>query len=538
MALSLAGLAGAAYFSVRFASLASADHVLLATATAAFEAVAALGALAVAVVLRHRLVPLARRTVPRDVSVIVVRVSRECDPESLRVTLIALADLPPNRRAVVADVGGRAETEALAATYGAMYHVVDRRDRLALDVPIADDVRWVGVLDAGDVPAVEFIDVLTSIAASRFQFGVVQGAVRAVSERGVLEPCRLRDSLFVAGQLNPALGAAGAAMWRGSGAVFARAAWDDLCALPARHRRNETMASIVLRSRGWRVLAPAVPTLVATPGSPATAARVRQLRRACLDVLAAGATMRSSPLGRRGRLATRIGALAWITVHTGPARLATVLGVVAWSLVVGATPVPWSPAVAILGTVFWGALLAATAPGRNGSLRLGDGTRRALAGLFGMPLAAAVLGRRHRRGAPRVPAEIGGNLSGQPARVIDLTVQGAGIVVEHAVPVGTVATLMVSLPCPDGRRTGAVVKAVVRHTRPDGAHGGVRIGVSFADVPPSALEALTQFCRVNFPRRLLRAESVDATETGPSMLPEVDARSLDAGMFDLAGADR
>ena len=531
-------LAGSAYLAVRISALVRAEHMVLSALALMLEAAAAFGYLAVVAVLLRPRPGLARRTVPRDTTSIIVRVPRNCLPEWLQVTLIALADLPSNRTAIVADAEGRAEIAALAERYGAGYHVVARRDRLALGAPIAAGVRWVGVLDAGDVPAEEFIDVLTSIAAPHFQIGVVQGAVRAVSERGVLESCRLRDSRFVAGQLNPALGGGGAGMWCGSGAVFSRAAWDDLCERPARHRRNETMASIVLSARGWRILASAAPMIVATPGSPPTAARVRQLRRHGMDGLVAGLSLRSSPFGRGGTLSSRIGALAWITVHTGPVRLAAALGIGAWALAAGASPVAWSPVAVACGLGFWGALLGTMVSQGNGTLRPGDGARRAIAGLFGGPLAILVLGRRHRRSAPRVPAEIAGSLAGQLARVVDLTVDGAGLVIPRALPVGTLATLMISLPRSNGRRTGAVVKSVVRYARADLASGGARIGVSFRDVEPDDLEALTQFCRVSFPRRLLRSEPTDATQVEPWSAPPPELTTLDARVLAPAGAHR
>jgi len=122
--------------------------------------------------------------------------------------------------------------------------------------------------------------------------------------------------------------------------------------------------------------------------------------------------------------------------------------------------------------------------------------------------------------------------------VVDLTVDGAGLVIARALPVGTVATLMVSLPRSNGRRTGAVVKSIVRYARADQASGGTRIGVSFRDVEPDDLEALTQFCRVSFPRRLLRSEPTDATQIEPWSAPPPDLATLDARVLAPAGSHR
>jgi len=518
--LTLAGAAVVAHLFVRLATIDRAQHRALALVTLGAEVLWLFGVLTVAAALARPTTAHARRTVPDDETAVIVRVPRSPDPAGLRATLIALGTLPRNRHVVVADASGAAEVAALAATYGAAHHVTEPDDRLGTGVELGTTVRWVSILDSGDVPAMELVDALTSIAATRFDIAVVQGAVRAVSERGDLEQHRLREPILTAGRLNPALGAARAAMWCGSGAVFARAAWDDLCALPRRSRRNEMSASLALLGNGWQILAPPVPVVVATPGSASTQARVRLLRRRCADAVAATASLASIARRSRGTSGRRAWAVAWLVAHTGPARLAAGSALALASVLLGASPVVLTPSVVVSALLCSATLTLATVHDRLDAVRPGDGTRRAIGALTGGAVAAVLLGRAPRRAGPRVPADLAGSFAGRPASVVDLTVRGAGLVVPEPLTVGTRAALSVSLPRHDGRRTRVVVDGVVRYGRPDPA-AGFRVGIELVDVAPVAFEALTEFCRVSFPRRLLRALPPDARETSPSLLPEL-----------------
>lgn len=524
VALALVAVIG--HLATRAATLDRAANHPLAAVTWGIEAVWLLGVLGVAAVLRRPTGVTPRRTVPHDEAAVLVRVGRRPDPDALRSTLLALATLPRNRRTVVADASGNGEIESLALAHGAQYHSTSPGDRLGTEAPIDPAVRWVCILDAGDIPAMELVDALTSMAATSFEIGVVQGAVRSVSERGVLDPDRLREPLLTAGCLNAALGATGAAMWRGSGAVFSRAAWDDLGRLPRRHRRSETSASVALRARGWVLLAPALPVLVAASGVVRPRQRAARLRRLCLDAIGAIPSLVAGS-ARSAAFRRTLPSAAWLVAHTGPGRLLAALAIGVASCSAGASPVVVTPAVVVSTAVCWSALTLATTIGRRDAVRFGDGARRVLSAVLGGLAAVLLLGREPRRAAPRVPVDLAGSISGLPATVVDLTAGGAGLVVPQPIEVGMQTTFVVSLPRVDGRRVGVVSRAVVRHALPDPQAGGVRVGIELVDVPADAREALTEFCRVSFPRRLLRALPADARETSPSVLPELSAAGAD-----------
>lgn len=113
---------------------------------------------------------------------------------------------------------------------------------------------------------------------------------------------------------------------------------------------------------------------------------------------------------------------------------------------------------------------------------------------------------RHRqlRSDYRVRVDLAARIGANVARVSDLTVGGAALVVDEPRPVGSMFTLELRLPDVAGRRHTLELRCVVRSTQrisqPSGAEGGaVRIGVEFVRPTDEALDRLIEYSRIALP---------------------------------------
>lgn len=107
---------------------------------------------------------------------------------------------------------------------------------------------------------------------------------------------------------------------------------------------------------------------------------------------------------------------------------------------------------------------------------------------------------RHRqlRANYRVKVDLAARIGETVARVSDLTVSGAGLIVEDVRPVGSVFDLELRLPGIDGVRHDVSLRAAVRSAKhlDDGA---VRLGVEFVRPSDDALVRLIEYSKITLP---------------------------------------
>lgn len=385
---------GAAYLAWRVAfSLAGAPWWLGAPALAV-EVAGWLSLAALLVTLRRP----ARRadgpagpTVDTGAGLVVVRVDGDRTVDDVRASLLSVGAVVDT---AVVDHVGRAEVAAVAARSGAAYERATEPLGLPAERPVAP--AWVLVVDAGDVLRADAAERLVAEVARDAALGVevVQGLLRVVADDSAEHDAAGRyDRTFERETLNPALGARGAAVWTGSGALLTRAALDALRALPPSARRSELEASVALRTAGLRLVAPADhPVGASRPVN--TGAAVRHRRRVEIAAARRLVWSRRNPvlapgLGWRQRVAL----VAWCAHLLAGHRRAAFGAVVAVSLATGRLPFTPDPlALAALWLPWVVAASAAATVASGGTLRPGDQVRRSLRLLgpsFGRPAATA-----------------------------------------------------------------------------------------------------------------------------------------------------
>lgn len=109
---------------------------------------------------------------------------------------------------------------------------------------------------------------------------------------------------------------------------------------------------------------------------------------------------------------------------------------------------------------------------------------------------------RHRqlRSNYRVKVDLAARIEGKVARVTDLTVGGAGLIVDELRPVGSMFRLDLRLPGLDGTRHDVCPRAVVRSAMHLDS-GAVRLGVEFVRPSDETLGRLIEYSKITLPAR-------------------------------------
>ena len=123
-------------------------------------------------------------------------------------------------------------------------------------------------------------------------------------------------------------------------------------------------------------------------------------------------------------------------------------------------------------------------------------------GLFELSVISSVLvsvgGHRQLRSDFRVQVDLAARIGETVVKVSDVTLSGAGLVVDSPRPVGSIFALELRLPALEGPRHDLSLRARVRSCSraPDGT---VRMGVEFVRPSPENVERLIEFSRVTMP---------------------------------------
>ena len=113
-------------------------------------------------------------------------------------------------------------------------------------------------------------------------------------------------------------------------------------------------------------------------------------------------------------------------------------------------------------------------------------------------MLVSVGGHRQLRSDFRVPVDLAARIGETVVKVSDVTLSGAGLVVDSPRPVGSIFALELRLPALEGPRHDLSLRARVRSCSraPDGT---VRMGVEFVRPSPENVERLIEFSRVTMP---------------------------------------
>ena len=101
--------------------------------------------------------------------------------------------------------------------------------------------------------------------------------------------------------------------------------------------------------------------------------------------------------------------------------------------------------------------------------------------------------RQQRRSNYRIPAVLEATLDGTRATTVDITPEGAGILLPFEAELGSTGHLEISLPGPDGLIRRVVGRATVRSVRPEESDRW-RVGLELLHLAPAARQALVSFC--------------------------------------------
>ena len=102
--------------------------------------------------------------------------------------------------------------------------------------------------------------------------------------------------------------------------------------------------------------------------------------------------------------------------------------------------------------------------------------------------------RKHQRITVSARAKIA--LTGrQPedARLIDLSLGGAGLITERSLPIGALCHVMFRLIMPSGKPFTVVAQAQAQHSTFSSRHSGFKTGFKFGKLPEPTLAALIDF---------------------------------------------
>ncbi len=283
------------------------------------------------------------------------------------------------------------------------------------------------VLDAGDVPMPDMVDVLVRHAYDGHVAGV-RGAVDSWSADSAEHDARGRHQLrFEREVLYPAAGRA--AVLEGSGVLLRRWAIGHVGVPTGPRRTVELRLSARLRAAGLEVVAPADPVLVSTYASNTAAAVALERRRSTAAALRMLVSSDGPLLARRLGLRDRVALLATMVRPLSGVRRAAFLTVVLAALLAGELPMRATAAGLVAFWLPW-MVLQAVALRAASARRLDWGDRArwsfatmgaAVAGVFGPGDPVIGAGRMQpRRGVFR---EFASN------RALSLSLAGLALVV-------------------------------------------------------------------------------------------------------------
>lgn len=480
-----------------------------------------------------------------------------------------------------------AELEVFPGTTGSPAELVEAARRTSRSELLA----WI---DAGDVAVPGFLDLAEAFDDP--QVAVVQSAVDLLNRESLLHLVPRGDDRALDNEvLGPSLDRSGAGPWEGSGSIFRRSALDAVGGLPADRGDATHRAALRLSRAGHRIrfATPARVRSVApdTLGRYLTEATARSRDDWAL-LGSADSPLRGGSVGVRRRLAQLHDSSAPLDAGARLVGIAVLVAV----LVSGRLPIDTSLAVFVAAFVAQLALrTAATAAIGRGRIGVGDRTRQSLR-LMGARLAAVtgghpsprlglltaavvavdlalvaraltfiwpdllppfgdaarfvvmaaavwavipmvevlqvLVGHRQRRTLYRVATELVATVDGRPARVVDLTPHGIGLVLTGAH--GPRISLALELPRLDGTVTTAHLDARIRHVSrdrdagPDGDRH--RAGASFEQVGRDARDALVEFCALTAEDRDRGRDAVPVTPGDLAVAGSGRPRAVVAGL--------
>ena len=312
---------------------------------------------------------------------VVVRVDRQ-PVHQVRASLLSMQSMSAGRLVVV-DLGARLEIAALAAEFETVYAAPDIADHNGLKTcSAASSTPIFMLLDAGDIPSADAIDVLLPMMDDDRVAVAIGQSLMADDDSAEHGPNGQHELTFERERLNPALGARGAAILCESGALIRRAAVDSVEVSDDHPIEAQAHWSLALMAHGWKVTAAAGAPVLVRPviqlQDTVYERRVIQARVARTMIFGPGGILRVNSL----RPAQRLAIATYAVRPLSGLRRAGFITLVVGSLLTGALPM--RPNVTILAALWTpGWLLTSIGLGlaSGWTLRPGDRARWSLRNL-------------------------------------------------------------------------------------------------------------------------------------------------------------
>jgi hypothetical protein len=312
---------------------------------------------------------------------VVVRVDRQ-PVHQVRASLLSMQSMSAGRLVVV-DLGARLEIAALAAEFETVYAAPDIADHNGLKTcSAASSTPIFMLLDAGDIPSADAIDVLLPMMDDDRVAVAIGQSLMADDDSAEHGPNGQHELTFERERLNPALGARGAAILCESGALIRRAAVDSVEVSDDHPIEAQAHWSLALMAHGWKVTAAAGAPVLVRPviqlQDTVYERRVIQARVARTMIFGPGGILRVNSL----RPAQRLAIATYAVRPLSGLRRAGFITLVVGSLLTGALPM--RPNVTILAALWApGWLLTSIGLGlaSGWTLRPGDRARWSLRNL-------------------------------------------------------------------------------------------------------------------------------------------------------------
>jgi hypothetical protein len=237
---------------------------------------------------------------------VVVRVDRQ-PVHQVRASLLSMQSMSAGRLVVV-DLGARLEIAALAAEFETVYAAPDIADHNGLKTcSAASSTPIFMLLDAGDIPSADAIDVLLPMMDDDRVAVAIGQSLMADDDSAEHGPNGQHELTFERERLNPALGARGAAILCESGALIRRAAVDSVEVSDDHPIEAQAHWSLALMAHGWKVTAAAGAPVLVRPviqlQDTVYERRVLQARVARTMIFGPGGILRVNSLRPAQRLA-------------------------------------------------------------------------------------------------------------------------------------------------------------------------------------------------------------------------------------------
>ena len=312
---------------------------------------------------------------------VVVRVDRQ-PVHQVRASLLSMQSMSAGRLVVV-DLGARLEIAALAAEFETVYAAPDIADHNGLKTcSAASSTPIFMLLDAGDIPSADAIDVLLPMMDDDRVAVAIGQSLMADDDSAEHGPNGQHELTFERERLNPALGARGAAILCESGALIRRAAVDSVEVSDDHPIEAQAHWSLALMAHGWKVTAAAGAPVLVRPviqlQDTVYERRVIQARVARTMIFGPSGILRVNSL----RPAQRLAIATYAVRPLSGLRRAGFITLVVGSLLTGALPM--RPNVTILAALWApGWLLTSIGLGlaSGWTLRPGDRARWSLRNL-------------------------------------------------------------------------------------------------------------------------------------------------------------